>query len=261
MFPSGSIYIENKIGPSTEPCGTPWLTLVCTDDSSLICMNCNRSEKYDLNQFRAVPLMLINCSSLCNKIWWSIVSNAAVRSNGDHIPPPTNLGLTYSPPSLWTGEKVSHRHLRPMYHLGWKYRNMCHIRAHTMWPTIFITWSSECWRMAPRTAASVCWCAMFCLVLLVNSVFCLLHQRNAHEHQGHNSWEFISNFHCLICRNFWYSGKRCPHISYKQWSDGGEVNVPVCLCDSASGDFAHRYQVYSSPTCVHCATSWTNSSY
>ena len=27
--------------------------------------------------------------------------------------------------------------------------------------------------MAPRTAASVCWCAMFCLVLLVNSVFCL----------------------------------------------------------------------------------------
>ena len=28
-------------------------------------------------------------------------------------------------------------------------------------------------KMAPRTAASVCWCALFCLVLLVNSVFCL----------------------------------------------------------------------------------------
>ena len=81
MFPSGSIYIENKIGPSTEPCGAPWLTLVCTDDSSLICTNWNQSEKYDWNQFRAVPLMLINCSSLCNKMSWSIVLNAALRSN------------------------------------------------------------------------------------------------------------------------------------------------------------------------------------
>ena len=81
MFPSGSIYIENKIGLSTEPCATPWLTLVCTDDSSLICTNWNRSEKYDLNQFRAVPFMLINCSSLCNKIWWTIVLNAALSSN------------------------------------------------------------------------------------------------------------------------------------------------------------------------------------
>ena len=81
MFPNGSIYIENKIGPSTDPCGTPWLTLVCTDDSSLICTNWNRSAKYDLNQLRAVPLMQINCSSLCNKIAWSIVSNAALRSN------------------------------------------------------------------------------------------------------------------------------------------------------------------------------------
>ena len=81
MFPNGSIYIENKVGPSTEPCGTPWLTLVCTDDSSLICTNWNRSAKYDLNQLRAVPLMLINCSSLCNKIAWSIVLNAALRSN------------------------------------------------------------------------------------------------------------------------------------------------------------------------------------
>ena len=66
MFPSGSIY-ENKIGPSTEPCGTPWLTLVRYDDSSLICMNWERSEKYDLNLLRAVPLMLIKCLSLCDK--------------------------------------------------------------------------------------------------------------------------------------------------------------------------------------------------
>ena len=80
MFPSGSIYNENKIGTSTEPCGTPWLTLLRTDDS-LICTNWNWSEKYDLNQFRVVPLTLINCSSLCNTIWWSIVSNAALRSN------------------------------------------------------------------------------------------------------------------------------------------------------------------------------------
>src|SRR4029434_477470 len=34
-------------------------------------------------------------------------------------------------------------------------------------------WQRVLGTMAPRTAASVCWCAMFCLVLLVNSVFCL----------------------------------------------------------------------------------------
>ena len=34
-------------------------------------------------------------------------------------------------------------------------------------------WSEWRHQMAPWTAASVCWCAMFCLVLLVNSVFCL----------------------------------------------------------------------------------------
>ena len=45
MFLRGSIYNENKIWPSREPCGTPWLSLVPTDDSSLICTNWNRSEK------------------------------------------------------------------------------------------------------------------------------------------------------------------------------------------------------------------------
>ena len=36
IFPSRSIYIENKNGLSTEPCGKPWLTLVHIDDSLLI---------------------------------------------------------------------------------------------------------------------------------------------------------------------------------------------------------------------------------
>ena len=39
--PGGSIYNDNKIGPSTEPCGKPWLTLVRIDDSSLTCTNWN----------------------------------------------------------------------------------------------------------------------------------------------------------------------------------------------------------------------------
>ena len=39
--------------------GAPWLTLVCTDDSSLICANWNQFEKQDLNQFMEVPLIPI----------------------------------------------------------------------------------------------------------------------------------------------------------------------------------------------------------
>ena len=81
MLPNGTMYKVKRIGPSTEPWGTPWLTLVCEEDSSFTRTNWNLSDKYDLNQPKAVPLIPITCSSLCNRTLWSIVSNAALRSN------------------------------------------------------------------------------------------------------------------------------------------------------------------------------------
>ena len=36
--------------------------------------------QYDLNQSKAVPVISIKCSSLCNKILWSVISKAVLRS-------------------------------------------------------------------------------------------------------------------------------------------------------------------------------------
>jgi len=56
-------------------------TLVCEEDSSFTRTNWNLLDKYDLNQPNEVPLIPITCSSLCNKILFLTVSNAALRSN------------------------------------------------------------------------------------------------------------------------------------------------------------------------------------
>jgi len=37
ILPKGSIYKVNNIGPSTEPCGTPWLTLALIEASESLC--------------------------------------------------------------------------------------------------------------------------------------------------------------------------------------------------------------------------------
>jgi len=53
--------------------------------------------------------------------------------------------------------------------------------------------------MVARTAASACWCTLFCFVLHFNSVFLRLYpeifdQRRAHEHQGNITRVFILYF-------------------------------------------------------------------
>ena len=70
----------NNRGPKHESWGTPQFKskgrerTPCTDTRWLL------SDKYDLNQFRAVPRMPTSSDSLSKSSWWSTVSKAALRS-------------------------------------------------------------------------------------------------------------------------------------------------------------------------------------
>ena len=81
MRSKGVVYILMMIGPSTEPFGTPQ-SRACGSDLTLPKFTQNwRSDKYDLNQCSAVPLITnLSCSSLMNMVW-STVSKAANKSS------------------------------------------------------------------------------------------------------------------------------------------------------------------------------------
>ena len=67
--------------------------------------------------------------------------------------------------------------------------------------------------MAPRTAASVCWCALFCFVLCVNSVFCDDTRSSlTREELMNNSRGSFSQFSPPNFGNFGHSGQRCAHL-------------------------------------------------
>ena len=76
IFLSRSRYNMNNIGPSTDPCGSPWFTLEGSEDSWFTWTNWYLSDKYDLNHQRVVPLMSTSCSNLYRRMLWSIVSRS-----------------------------------------------------------------------------------------------------------------------------------------------------------------------------------------
>ncbi len=67
-------------GRSTEPWGTPYCTWDRYDTSSFTATNWWRSDKYDLNPSNALPLMPMKVFNSIQRMLWSIVSNAALRS-------------------------------------------------------------------------------------------------------------------------------------------------------------------------------------
>ncbi len=79
--PSGVIYAVNSNGPIMDPCGTPNGTDVGDELSLPIRTSCFLSAKYDLSQSSAAPVTPNLCLSLLNRMSWSIVSNAAVKSS------------------------------------------------------------------------------------------------------------------------------------------------------------------------------------
>ena len=77
----GVVYIINSNGPNTEPWGTPqntekdddfWPEAETTDE---------RDARYERNHERAESEIPNQADRRCNKIVWSMVSNAAERSN------------------------------------------------------------------------------------------------------------------------------------------------------------------------------------
>ena len=86
MFPRGFVYIVNKIGPSTEPWGTPYLNVADVDVHDLILTVCVRSLRYDSNLLRATPLIPKDWFIRFNNFWWSMVLYAALKSSSAKWP-------------------------------------------------------------------------------------------------------------------------------------------------------------------------------
>ena len=53
---NGSVYIKNINGPNTEHCGTPIFVPRDSDVASSITTDCDRPNKYHLNQRNALPV-------------------------------------------------------------------------------------------------------------------------------------------------------------------------------------------------------------
>ena len=92
---SGEVYIENNIGPNTEPCGTPYLILTGSDVTPSITIHCNLSFRYEQNQpsdLSDKPMFDLRRSK---RMSWSMVSNAADKSSSTrNTPLPSSIALS-----------------------------------------------------------------------------------------------------------------------------------------------------------------------
>ena len=77
----GCVYKTKRTGPRTEPLGTSKLRGASSDLRPLTLTIWVLSERYDLNQDKAVSLIPKECSSWWRRMLWSMVSNAADRSS------------------------------------------------------------------------------------------------------------------------------------------------------------------------------------
>ena len=70
--PRWVVYIVNKIGPSTEPWGTPYLNVISVDVHDPIWTVCVWSLRYDSNHLRSTPLIPKDWFNKFNNFWWSM---------------------------------------------------------------------------------------------------------------------------------------------------------------------------------------------
>ena len=78
--PSGSMYKLKRTGPIMEPCGTPQVIAIFSEEESPMEIKNSRQVRYDLNQSKTISDRPTQCSSLCIRISWSTVSKASLRS-------------------------------------------------------------------------------------------------------------------------------------------------------------------------------------
>ena len=75
------VYRTKIMGPSTGPWGTPYMSCDGDEDELLNEVDWYLSEKYEWNHWSAVDWMPKTEFRRERRIWWSIVSKAAERSN------------------------------------------------------------------------------------------------------------------------------------------------------------------------------------
>ena len=75
----------NRMAPRTDPCGTPYFNSCGSVVDFLIWTVWVRPVRYDWNRSKTLPN---DDSNEWSKRWWSIVSNAALRSSRTSIAPP-----------------------------------------------------------------------------------------------------------------------------------------------------------------------------
>ena len=76
----GVVHRTKRMGPSTEPWGTPYMSCDGDEDELLTEVDWYLSERYEWNHWSAVDWMPKTEFRRERRIWWSIVSKAAERS-------------------------------------------------------------------------------------------------------------------------------------------------------------------------------------
>jgi len=74
------VYAVNFMGPKTDPCGTLQSTDCGSDCCALTQTLSVLSRRYDLHQSNAASLTSKRWLRMRRSVWWSTVSNAALRS-------------------------------------------------------------------------------------------------------------------------------------------------------------------------------------
>src|SRR5208282_1303941 len=78
--PTGAMYVVNKIGPRTDPCGTPELTGTAVEVDLPMLTETVLPDRYESIQFSGTAVMPNSCSRRLSNVWWLTVSNAADMS-------------------------------------------------------------------------------------------------------------------------------------------------------------------------------------
>ena len=66
--------------PTTEPCGTPYISATASDEPVCVLMTCVNADKYELNHFCTWSLALNRVEGISSSMQWSTVSNTALKS-------------------------------------------------------------------------------------------------------------------------------------------------------------------------------------
>ena len=85
ILPKRNICVLKRIGPNTDPWGTPHANGMLFEFTPFIRTGCFLSERYDLNHWRATSQTSRWDCSLDKRMLWSIVSNTALMSRGNRM--------------------------------------------------------------------------------------------------------------------------------------------------------------------------------